>query len=125
VTDKTKYGAWQSIVEAVVAISLNVLLIPLFGYMGSAFALLTSYIVVLTISYFLGNKYYPVPYPLKRIATYFGIALILYFVSLLFTHFQPVVKYFAGIVFIAVFAGFVYLFEKKELKGLFKFNKKR
>ena len=124
VTDKTQYGAWQSLAEAAVAISLNVLLIPLFGYMGSAFALLTSYIVVLTISYFLGNKYYPVPYPLKRIATYFGIALILYFVSLLFTHFQPVVKYFTGIVFIAIFAGFVYFFEKRELKGLFKFNKK-
>ena len=125
ITDRTRFGAWQSIAEMVVAVSLNFLLIPIYGYMGSAVALLTSYIVVLTISYFLGQKYYPVPYNLKRIGFYFAVTLALYFVSMLFISMQQVVKYAIGTVLIGFFAAIVFVFEKNDLKGLFKFNKKK
>jgi O-antigen/teichoic acid export membrane protein len=125
VTDKTKYGAYQSIIEAIVAISLNIVLIPLYGYMGSAVALFTSYLVVLTISYFLGRKYYPVPYNLKKIAVYFLIAMALYTVSTLISTSNSMVNYAIGTLFIGIFAAAVFTFEKNELKGLFKFNKKK
>jgi O-antigen/teichoic acid export membrane protein len=124
ITDKTKYGAYQSIIGAVVAVTLNILLIPVIGYIGSAIALLVSFLVILVISYFSGQKYYPVPYDLKRIATYFSISLALYFVSWFFVSFQPLIKYAISTLLILIFAASVYIFEKNELKGLFKFNKK-
>jgi hypothetical protein len=93
--------------------------------MGSAAALLTSYIVVLTISYFLGQKYYPVPYNLKRIGLYFTVAVALYFISLVFTDMHQLVKYGIGTVLIGLFAAIVFVFEKNDLKGLFKMNKKK
>jgi len=125
ITDRTRYGAWQSLVEMVVAVSLNFLLIPFYGYMGSAVALLASYMVVLTISYSLGQKYYPVPYNLKRIGLYFAAALALYFVSMLFISMHPIIKYGIGTVLIGLFAALVFVFEKNDLEGLFKTNKKR
>jgi O-antigen/teichoic acid export membrane protein len=125
ITDRTRYGAWQSLAEMVVAVSLNFLLIPFYGYMGSAAALLTSYIVVLTISYFLGQKYYPVPYNLKRIGLYFIVAFTLYFVSLLFADMNRLLQYTAGTALIGLFAAIVFVFEKNDLKGLFITNKKR
>jgi O-antigen/teichoic acid export membrane protein len=125
ITDRTRYGAWQSIAEMAVAVSLNFLLIPFYGYMGSAVALLTSYMVVLTISYFLGQKYYPVPYNFKRIGLYFAVALALYFLSTLFVSMHQLVKYAVGTVLIALFAVLVFVFEKNDLKGLFKTNKKK
>jgi len=125
VTDKTKYGAYQGIIEAIVAVSLNILLIPIYGYMGSAVALFTSYIVVLTISYFLGQKYYPVPYNLKKIAVYFIIALFLYAVAMAFKTSHSIVNYAIGTLLIGIFSFVVFTFEKNELKSLFKFNKKK
>ncbi|HSO88265.1 MAG TPA: polysaccharide biosynthesis C-terminal domain-containing protein, partial [Draconibacterium sp.] len=125
ITDRTRYGAWQSLVEMVVAVSLNFLLIPLYGYMGSAVALLISYMVVLTISYFLGQKYYPVPYNLKRISLYFIVAFALYFISLVFANMHQFAKYGIGTVLIGLFAAIVFVFEKNDLKGLFKTNKKK
>lgn len=125
ITDRTRFGAWQSIVEMAVAVSLNFLLIPFYGYMGSAVALITSYIVVLSISYFFGQKYYPVPYNLKRIGIYFTVAIGLYFVSQLFNQMQQIIQYSVGTVMIVLFALLVYVFEKNELAGLFKFNKKK
>ena len=125
ITDKTKYGAYQSIIGAVVAVTLNILLIPVLGYMGSAIALFISFLVILVISYFTGQKYYPVPYDLKRIATYFTISVTLYFVSGFFALFQPLIKYAISTLFILIFAASVFIFEKNELMDLFKFNKKK
>lgn len=124
VTDKTKYGAYQSLVGATVAVTLNILLIPVYGYMGSAVALLVSFVVILLISYFTGQKHYPVPYDLKRIATYFTIALTLYFISGFFGSFHPVIKYSISTLFLFIFLASVFMFENRELKGLFKINKK-
>jgi len=125
VTDKTKYGAYQSLIGAAVAISLNVILIPVYGYMGSAVALLISFSVILVISYFTGHKYYPVPYDLKRIATYFAMAMSLYFISTLLGSFTQMIKYAIGTVFIGIFAATVFIYEKNDLSSLFRINKKK
>ena len=81
-TEKTKYGAYMSLFGAVVTVVLNLLLIPYLGFIGSAWATLCCYFLMLVCSYFLGKKYYPIPYPLGRIALYFGLMLGLYFLSL-------------------------------------------
>ncbi len=124
-TDKTRYGAYIAVGGAVVTITLNFILIPVFGYKGSAYTVLVCFFGMMVTSYFLGQKHYPIPYNLKRIGTYFLLAGILFVVSFYTSTLHPVIKYPVHTIFILIFLGSVYLFEKKELLGLFKFNKKK
>jgi O-antigen/teichoic acid export membrane protein len=80
-TEKTSYGAYMSLFGAAITIVLNLVLIPYFGFVGSAWATLCCYFLMALCSYFLGQKYYPIPYPLGRIAMYFGLVLGFYFLS--------------------------------------------
>ena len=73
--DKTYIGAYISIVGAVVTLVLNFLLIPTMSYYGSAIATIAAYGTMMGISYFLGNKYYPIPYDIKKITGYSSIAI--------------------------------------------------
>ena len=77
-TDKTKLGALVSIIGAGITIILNFILVPIFGYVGAAWATLICYLSVMVISYFLGQKHYPIDYNLKKFGLYFFAALLLY-----------------------------------------------
>jgi O-antigen/teichoic acid export membrane protein len=77
---KTMYGAMLTFFGAAITIALNVWWIPIFGYMGSAWATLICYASMMVASYILGNKHYPVNYELKRIFGYLALSLSLYFI---------------------------------------------
>jgi O-antigen/teichoic acid export membrane protein len=123
-TDMTRYGAYISVTGAVVTIILNFLLIPVFGYKGSAFALLICFFGMMVVSYFLGQKYYPIPYNLKRIFAYFFIVTIIYLISRFTVDINPVLKYSSNTYLLILFVFSVYMLEKIELKRLFKISKK-
>lgn len=125
ITDMTRFGAYIAIGGSVLTISLNFILIPVFGYKGSAFAILICFFGMMLVSYFLGQKYYPIPYNLKRIGGYFLIASVLYIFSLFTTTVSPILKYSSHTIFLIIFIGSVYILEKNELIGLFKLNKKK
>ncbi len=74
--DKTIYGAWFSGVGCVVLVLINVLLIPKYGYMACAWAGVTGYGTAMLLSYFVGQKKYPINYPLKSITVYICIAAL-------------------------------------------------
>jgi O-antigen/teichoic acid export membrane protein len=78
-TDRTLMGALVSIAGAALTIALNVWWIPLFGYVGSAWATLACYGSMAIVSYLLGQKYYPVKYDVKRLIGYIGLGIGLYF----------------------------------------------
>ena len=84
-TDKTRWGMYFSIICFVLMLGFNLLLVPAIGipggYMGSAYAALIAYGIVMILSYFAGRKYYPLPYDLKSILTYSVYAAFLYAVS--------------------------------------------
>ena len=77
VNDKTKYGALFSIIGAIITIVLNVWLIPTMSYFGSAWATLAAYASMMTMSYVIGQKYYYIPYNLKKISLYLGMSIFL------------------------------------------------
>lgn len=81
-TGQTHYGALLTIFGAIVTITLNIYWIPRIGYMGSAWATLICYASMMVVSYFIGNKHYPVNYDLKRILGYLALSVTLYFISL-------------------------------------------
>ena len=84
-TEKTKYGAYLSIFGAIITLAFNFILIPIIGFVGSAWATLICYFSMTVASYYLGKKHFPVPYNIKRIGLYLfsmlGIYFFLYFVD--------------------------------------------
>ncbi len=91
-TGQTRYGAYFAFFGAFVTIVLNVVLIPLMGYMGAAWATLVCYFLMMVLSYLTGQKHYPIPYDLRRIGFYIGFALLLYFASVLVRYWYPMGK---------------------------------
>ncbi|MCQ2370243.1 MAG: polysaccharide biosynthesis C-terminal domain-containing protein, partial [Paludibacteraceae bacterium] len=84
--DKTKYGAYMSLIGCVINVVLIIMLVPMIGYMGAALASLATYFIMMLISYFWGQKYLPVEYDFMSIGIYFVFAAVLYGASLLFAH---------------------------------------
>jgi O-antigen/teichoic acid export membrane protein len=78
---KTQYGAYIALIGAALTIGINVLFIPVYGYMASAWATFIVYAIQMIISYFLGQKHYPIPYNLKKFFLYLGLALVIYFIG--------------------------------------------
>ena len=69
-TDRTRYAMFLSITGAVITIVFNIVMIPKIGYMASAWATLAAYGTMSILSYFLGRKYYKVPYESIKIIFY-------------------------------------------------------
>ena len=88
-TDKTKIGAYISIVGAVVTLVLNYFLIPKYSYYGSAIATISAYGSMMLISYYFGNKYYPIPYDMKKIGGYLALSIV--FSAFLFMDLEKII----------------------------------
>lgn len=116
--DKTKIGAYISAFGALVTLLLNFLLIPKFSYMGSAIATLAAYGSMMAISYYLGNKEYPIPYDKKRIFGYLGVSTVLAGLSFYIPMFRE--SYIFGIAAILGFTYFIYHNEKETLLRIIK-----
>ncbi len=110
-TDKTKYGMYISVFGAILTILLNIIFIPKYGYMASAWATLAVYASMTFISYFLGKKYYPVPYNLKKIGFYLFITILFSFMS--FHIYQE--NYYVSSILLLAFIGIIYLLEKRNI----------
>ena len=80
-TDETKWGAYFSITACTIVILMNVFLIPVYGYVACAWAGFTGYAVAMLLSYFVGQKKYPINYDLKSIGGYVLLALVIYAVG--------------------------------------------
>lgn len=76
--DETKWGAYFSLTGCAILILMNVFLIPKYSYMACAWAGFTGYGVAMLLSYFVGQKKYPIQYDLKAIGKYVLIAALLY-----------------------------------------------
>ncbi len=73
-TDKTIWGAWFSGIGCAVLICVNVIFIPRYGYVACAWGGVAGYGTAMLLSYFVGQKKYPIRYPLRSIFTYIAIA---------------------------------------------------
>lgn len=80
--DQTRWGAYFSVIGCSVVIILNVIFVPIYGYMACAWAGFVGYAVAMILSYVVGQKKYPINYDLKRIGGYVLLAGVLYVVSL-------------------------------------------
>ncbi len=115
-TDRTLYGSLIAVMGAVITIVLNIILIPKYSYVGSAWANLACYFSMAFVSWLIGRKYYKVDYNVKRILLYTLLALSLYFVSQSVSFSLVVYRLGAGAVLMIVYLSVVVFFERKQFK---------
>ncbi|MFI3298608.1 MAG: polysaccharide biosynthesis C-terminal domain-containing protein [Rikenellaceae bacterium] len=75
VANKTSFAIVVTVVGIVISVALNLLCIPLWGYTGAAWARLSAMVVMVVLSYVLGQRYYPIRYEIKAMSLYLGIGL--------------------------------------------------
>lgn len=116
VTDRTKFGAYISVFGAVITLVLNFTLIPIISYKGSAIATLSAYGSMMVISYFLGRKYYKVPYDVKKIGFYLLLSIGFSILSLYI--FES--NLWIGTALLIGFVSVIFFTERNEIKQLIK-----
>jgi Na+-driven multidrug efflux pump len=124
ITGQTMWGAWFSIIGAVITLVLNFLWIPLssahliYGYYGSAWATFICYAVMMVLSYIIGQKYYPIKYNLKKITGYLTLSVLLYFVSEIVNPDSQTISLIFHTILLGIFGAVVIVVEKPDLKSL-------
>jgi len=112
---KTKFGAYIASFGALITIALNLILIPKIGYTGSAWATLGCYFSMVVISYLFGQKYYPIQYPLGRIALYLGSAVGLFLIAnWLKPSLSSVLSYLINSILFLFYISMVWVLEKSK-----------
>ena len=120
-TNKNTWGAVITVAGAVITIVLNIVLIPRLHYTGAAIATFCCYLFMMLSSYLLGQKYYPVPYAVKKLLAYLVLVALIYLVHLALVKFISSSLLFslsAGFVLFILFTWFVSRIEAKELAKL-------
>jgi O-antigen/teichoic acid export membrane protein len=114
-TDNTIYGTYITIGGAVLTVALNFLVIPVYGYLGSAWISALVFLAMTITCYMLGQKYYPIPYPVGSDTLYIvGTTVLIYAVNS-FEFANMVVAIGVHGVVIICWAAVVYLIEGKKL----------
>ena len=110
-TEKTIYGAYIAIFGAAITIILNYSLIPIIGFIGCAIATLACYLLMTVVSFYLGNKHFPVPYNYSRISMYFLLMVCIYLI-LYYTNFTTIFDS----LFILGYMIIIYFIERPKFK---------
>ena len=115
-TNRTMTGAVLVMIGAAVTILVNILFIPRYGYVASAWAHLLCYSLMVILSYIWSRKHYAVPYNLARIGTYLALALLLYLFNALFLHDTGGAVVLLRLLILVVFITWIVLLERKTFK---------
>ena len=116
--DKTIYGAVFSGIGCAVLIVVNVVFIPRYGYMACAWAGFAGYGVSMLLSYIVGQRKYPISYPLRSIGVYVALAALFTAVMMLLPHTMPKLARIAvNTVLLAAFVGHI-VYHDFPLSGL-------
>lgn len=119
-TDRTEWGMYFSLICFVLMLGLNIWLVRMIGipdgYMGSAWAALISYFLVMVLSYFVGRHYYPLPYALKSIGIYCLIAGLIWLCGDWMEGAMPIwMAYLLRSLLLIIYIGIVGAFEQVPL----------
>lgn len=106
-TDETHWGAYFSLIGCTVILALNVWLVPLYGYIASAWASVAGYGAITLLSYIIGQKKYPVIYPLKDMAVYLVLAAVLFVLSEVVSVQHVILRLLYHTLLILIFVAFI------------------
>ena len=107
-TDRTIWGAYFSGIGAIVLIAIDILLIPRFSYMACAWAGFAAYATSMLLSYFIGQRYYPIAYPIRQMSAYVLLTIVLFLAMQYANSTLPLwAALIANTLLIAVFAAYL------------------
>ncbi len=115
-SDQTRYGLYISGIGAVLTIVLNLIFIPEYSYMASAWISLTAYTVMMIFSYIWGQKKYPMPYNIRKNIAYLLASVCIVFVSFVVFNRNLII----GNTLFIIFTLITFYIERKELRKLLK-----
>jgi len=125
-TDRMRMGLYITIFGALITLAGNYLFIPYWGMYAAAWTTLVCYATMVLVTYFIGQKYFPIPYPVKRILTYLLIMLIFFFIKMGIndlsaswtTTMQLMLRLPAATLLMALYIIFIIKVERTELKTM-------
>lgn len=100
---KTKYAIIITACGLPVTLVINILFMPIFSYQAAAWAHFFSYLAMLAVSIYLGNKHYPIPYKWNKIATYIIYGLAMYALILIIPNNNLYIKYISRTLLILIY----------------------
>jgi O-antigen/teichoic acid export membrane protein len=116
-TNKTLYGAAIAIFGALITIVLNIVLIPKYGFVGSAWANFFCYLSMMLISYFWGRKIYKVQYQVKKILLYTALAGLVYYISRSIQVDNSYILFLINSLLFISYAGIAFINERRLLRS--------
>lgn len=118
-TGQTRYGATITIIGAIITLAINFGFIGKYGYMACAWATLAAYGSMMIISYYMGQKHYPIKYNLRSMLFFFFCALGFYFISLTYNSLESIIiKLVLNNLLVLLFAWLFYKLEFSNLKNV-------
>ena len=109
VTDRTHFGTLISWFGAGLTIVLHFLFLKKYGFMVSAWVTLIAYFSMMVLSYFLGQKYYPIPYRVKKISFFLVLLMVFSFISVKYFNYNV---WLSNLLFL-IYSG-ILLYSEKE-----------
>lgn len=124
-SNQTKFGAYIAVFGAILTIALNYILIPVLGYMGSAWTTLAVYFSMTFLSYYLGQIHYPIKYNLRKVFLYLSSSIILFFIGYLLTFESFWLNFVTHNLIILIYVGIIYTIEKPNIDKIIRSIRKR
>jgi len=126
ITDRMRIGVYITFLGALITLTGNYFFIPLWGMYAAAWTTLVCYASMVIITYFIGQRYFPVPYPVKRILTYLTLMLIFYFIKVSIDsisefwsyNMQLLIRLTVATLLIMIYLYIILKFERTELKTI-------
>ena len=104
--DLTRYGIYITLIGTIITIFINVMLIPVYGYMASAWAHVASYGAMIIMSFIFAEKHYKIKYNMKELIPYFAAAIGMVIFSRLYNYKNIVTELMVNTIFIAAFVAY-------------------
>ncbi|MCB8995082.1 MAG: oligosaccharide flippase family protein [Bacteroidales bacterium] len=114
-SNKTIWGAYLVIIGAAVTFLINYFFIPKYGYYASSWGRFISYLLMVIVSFSVGQQFYKINYQLKQILILVVLAILLYLSADLFTIKNLPLRYTFNAGLLAFYFLFFYLMEKRKL----------
>ena len=117
--DLTRYGIYITLIGTVITVIINVTLIPVYGYMASAWAHVAAYGAMIIMSFIFAEKHYKIKYNMKELIPYFALATGMVIFSRLFEYSSLFWELTVNTLFIVVFVMYAQ-YKDKTLSVFFK-----
>ena len=111
VNDLTRYGALLTLGGALITITINILFIPLYGYLASAWAHVACYGVMVVGSYLFSIKHYPIPYEKSKLIGYLVLGIAIVIVTRMVNYPGLLIELIINTFLIA---GFIFIAQKRD-----------